>query len=159
VKTPNNSFRSRSLSGTFLPRWLLIVLLAVTGCSKPESRMTRLQKYAEEHHITYIEEFPIYFNVEIAGAPDLRADMETWLLTHGFQKGLGAAYARDGTLVSQQYLFGEIFSIDISSSVGNVSLCGYGIRATEQDVEPTLKTLLGFLETKHKVVRKELKYL
>ena len=136
---------------------LFIMVLALTGCSEPPSRITRLSKYADENHITYITEFPIYFQVEVVGTPDLQMSMEKLLLEHGFDKGLGAAYMRDGTLVGQQYLFGDTFDIGIASLAGNIRLTGYGIRTSDQNVEPTLRKLLQFIEANYKTNTKELR--
>ena len=145
-----------TLSGS-IRNALLIALLMLVGCSKQENRMTRLQKYADDKQIVYITEFPVYLQVEIVGIPGLRGSMEKWLLDHGFKKGHGAAFAPNGKLVSQEYLFGDTFDIDLASLAGNIILCGYGIRTPDQNVEPTLRELIQFIDAHYKTTRKELK--
>lgn len=136
---------------------LLIALLVLVGCSNQDKQMTRLLKYADDKQIVYVTDFPVYFQVEIAGVPGLRESLEKWLLDHGFKKGLRAAFDTNGKLVSQQYLFGDTFDISIASLLNNITLHGYGIRTSDQNVEPTLKELMQFIDAHYKTTRREMK--
>jgi len=70
---------------------------------------------------------------------------------------MGAAYAVDGTLVSQTYCFGDTFEMHLTATGGSAGLAGYGITNAEQNVTPVLRKLLQFIEANHKVQRRETK--
>jgi len=123
--------------------------------------MERLHQYAEDKRIVNVTDFPIWLKLKTDDAPAGRAALTEWLQAEGFSKGFGAAFARNGKQISQQYCFGDTFEIYVSwSSIdGEWGLDGYGISTADRPAEPALKRLIQFFEQNYKVKHRETKGL